>query len=70
MVMVGEIRLALYWTRLEMYQDPARVVSKVRLGSYNGIVICFFRDSTFVLFFNFDSYSYRRPTLIRIRIGD
>jgi hypothetical protein len=34
MVMVGRIRLALYWTRLEMHQDPARVVSRVRLAAY------------------------------------
>lgn len=27
-------RLETYWTRLEMYRDPAGFVSKTRLGAY------------------------------------
>lgn len=37
MVMVGRVRLALYWNRLGAYQGPAGFVSRVRLGLYQGM---------------------------------
>jgi hypothetical protein len=50
MVMVGRARLALYWTRLEMYQGPARVVSRVRLGAYQAPWSIFLREPPIEIF--------------------
>jgi hypothetical protein len=33
-----KVRLASYWTRLASYLGPARVVSRVRLGSYQALL--------------------------------
>jgi hypothetical protein len=55
----SEVRLASYWNRLEVYQgpaggvlgpakvvlDPARGVSRVRLGAYLGMRIVFARGN-------------------------
>jgi hypothetical protein len=52
MVMVGRVRLALYWIRLALYQEilePASVVSRVRLGAYPLLRVILIFTSTFVL---------------------
>jgi hypothetical protein len=72
MVMVGRAQLKAYRARLESYQkklEPARGVSRIRLGSYQGPWSIFPREPPTEVFFDHDPYSYQTMILIRMRIG-
>ena len=67
----GWLCIGKFWNRLGAYQkilEPARGVSRVRLGAYQAPGR-FFREAPPRRFFDFVPYSYRRPIMIRIRIG-